>query len=117
VFPLNLYARVRVFVHVFAHETVGAARTRYSLRPLISRAGNFQQHSGANAPRGRSRMSAFRAAGLALAISIPGTLAKAAPKGEKTLANQKYQRERQFEHQGQGLYRRDLRASDPACAR
>jgi hypothetical protein len=33
--PLNLYARVRFFVQ-FAHETAGAARTRSSLRPLIS---------------------------------------------------------------------------------
>ena len=31
-FPLNLYARVR-FLHTFAHETAGAARTRCSLRP------------------------------------------------------------------------------------
>src|ERR1700676_1995430 len=32
--PLDLYARVRFFVH-FAHETAGAARTRLSLRPLV----------------------------------------------------------------------------------
>jgi len=37
VFPLNLYARVRfLFVHL-AHETAGAASTRHSLLPLISR--------------------------------------------------------------------------------
>jgi len=34
--PLNLYARVRFFLHNFAHETAGAARTRLSLRPLFS---------------------------------------------------------------------------------
>ena len=33
------------FVH-FAHETAGAARIRHSLRPLISRAEQFQQNSG-----------------------------------------------------------------------
>jgi hypothetical protein len=31
--PLNLYARVRLLIHL-AHETAGAARTRSSLRPL-----------------------------------------------------------------------------------
>jgi hypothetical protein len=40
VFPLNLYARVRLF-HFFARETAGAARTRSSLRPLISGAREF----------------------------------------------------------------------------
>jgi hypothetical protein len=34
--PLNLYARVRIFACNLAHETAGAARTRHSLRPLIS---------------------------------------------------------------------------------
>ncbi len=33
-FPLNLYARVRLFYHSIAHETAGAARIRLSLRPL-----------------------------------------------------------------------------------
>ena len=33
-FPLNLYARVRVLVASIARETAGAARTRSSLRPL-----------------------------------------------------------------------------------
>ena len=32
-FPLNLYARVRILDAHFAHETAGAARTRHSLRP------------------------------------------------------------------------------------
>src|ERR1700736_2894686 len=31
---------------LFAHETAGAARTRYSLRPLIGGQGNFWQTSG-----------------------------------------------------------------------
>jgi hypothetical protein len=40
--PLNLYARVRFLFAHFARETAGAARTRSSLRPLISmRAGIF----------------------------------------------------------------------------
>jgi hypothetical protein len=34
--PLNLYARVRFCLRIFARETAGAARTRSSLRPLIS---------------------------------------------------------------------------------
>ena len=38
--PLNLYARVRFFYVHFAHETAGAARTRLSLRPLLSEGGN-----------------------------------------------------------------------------
>jgi hypothetical protein len=45
-FSADLYARVR-FLYAFARETAGAARIRHSLRPLISRAGNFQQSSGA----------------------------------------------------------------------
>src|SRR5665213_3163404 len=35
VFPLNLYARVRISLCINAHETAGAARTRSSLRPLL----------------------------------------------------------------------------------
>jgi hypothetical protein len=35
VFPLNLYARVRISLCIIAHETAGAARTRSSLRPLL----------------------------------------------------------------------------------
>jgi hypothetical protein len=35
------------FVH-FAHETAGAARTRSSLRPLISEGGTITQDSGAS---------------------------------------------------------------------
>src|SRR5665213_3220910 len=37
VFPLHLYARVRFLLMHIAHETAGAARTRSSLRPLVSR--------------------------------------------------------------------------------
>jgi hypothetical protein len=33
------------FVIYIAHETAGAARTRSSLRPLISRAKRFRQNS------------------------------------------------------------------------
>jgi hypothetical protein len=33
VFPLNLFARVRLSLLPIAHETAGAARTRSSLRP------------------------------------------------------------------------------------
>ena len=36
-FPLHLYARVRISLCINAHETAGAARTRSSLRPLVSR--------------------------------------------------------------------------------
>ena len=34
--PLNLYARVRFLLNNIARETAGAARTRLSLRPLVS---------------------------------------------------------------------------------
>ena len=34
-FPLHLYARVRISLCIIAHETAGAARTRSSLRPLL----------------------------------------------------------------------------------
>ena len=45
-FPLNLYARVRIFLCSFAHETAGAARTRSSLRPLFEEGANEMQTSG-----------------------------------------------------------------------
>src|SRR6188768_1052991 len=50
VFPLNLYARVRTIYAQFAHETAGAASTRHSLRPLFSRANDFENF-GRIAPR------------------------------------------------------------------
>src|SRR5258708_39305752 len=37
---------VCVVLCMFAHETAGAARTRRSLRPLISEGGSEQQNSG-----------------------------------------------------------------------
>jgi hypothetical protein len=48
---LYLYARVRS-LHLFAHETAGAASTRHSLRPLISGRTIFQ-NLGRIAPRDR----------------------------------------------------------------
>jgi hypothetical protein len=39
---------VCVSLHIFAHETVGAARTRHSLRPLFSKGENFLHGSGAS---------------------------------------------------------------------
>ena len=39
-FPLNLYARVRVLSMHSAHETAGAAHTRSSLRPLFEEGAN-----------------------------------------------------------------------------
>jgi hypothetical protein len=47
VFPLNLYARVRIFMCINAHETAGAARTRSSLRPLSFWGVHDWQTSGA----------------------------------------------------------------------
>jgi len=52
--PLDLYARVRFFVH-FAHETAGAACTRLSLRPLLLMRAEVTQSSGAFQPRERGR--------------------------------------------------------------
>jgi hypothetical protein len=40
--PLNLYARVRFFLCIFAHETAGAACARHSLLPLFWRARSFR---------------------------------------------------------------------------
>src|SRR5712672_2512254 len=45
------------------------------------------------------------------------SLAKAAPTGQKNPGKEKTPAERHIEHQGQGLHRRDLRASNPACTR
>jgi hypothetical protein len=50
VFPLNLYARVR-FLCAIARETAGAARTRSSLRPLISEGANEIAKLGRTASR------------------------------------------------------------------
>src|SRR3954447_24694394 len=49
--PPNLYAHVQYFVASIAHETAGAARTRSSLRPLISEGKDFFQNFGRTAPR------------------------------------------------------------------
>jgi hypothetical protein len=46
VFPLNLYAHVRISLMHIAHETAGAARTRSSLRPLVFRGQTNWQTSG-----------------------------------------------------------------------
>jgi hypothetical protein len=45
VFPLHLYARVRISSCINAHETAGAARTRSSLRPLFEEGANDLQTS------------------------------------------------------------------------
>src|SRR6476619_1116139 len=50
--PLNLYARVRFFVHI-ARETAGAARTRLSLRPLITEGERLPEKLARNARRDR----------------------------------------------------------------
>jgi len=55
VFPLNLYARVRLLLPI-AHETAGAARTRSSLRPLFRWRDNEMQTFGRNASRDRLRI-------------------------------------------------------------
>jgi hypothetical protein len=46
VFPLNLYARVRISLCINAHETAGAARTRSSLRPLLEESANDLENLG-----------------------------------------------------------------------
>jgi hypothetical protein len=51
VFPLNLYARVRFLMCTFAHETAGAARTRFSLRPLLFRRAKAFANLGYHMPR------------------------------------------------------------------
>jgi hypothetical protein len=46
VFPLHLYARVRISLCINAHETAGAARTRSSLRPLFEESANDLENLG-----------------------------------------------------------------------
>src|SRR5665647_377463 len=50
--PLDLYARVRISLHI-AHETAGAARTRSSLRPLIAEGEEFLMARARRAARTR----------------------------------------------------------------
>ena len=52
VFPLNLYARVRILDAHFAHETAGAARTRHSLLPPLRE--KRHEQLGRLAPRDRA---------------------------------------------------------------
>ena len=51
--PLNLYARVRIFLCANARETAGAARTRSSRRPLFSEGANEDAKLGRHASRDR----------------------------------------------------------------
>jgi hypothetical protein len=57
VFPLNLYARVRIFLCINAHETAGAARTRSSLRPLVSRVNDLQTSGACRRENAESRFT------------------------------------------------------------
>ena len=52
-FPLNLYARVRLFSTSMARETAGAARIRLSLRPLTQEGVTLMAKLGHIAPRDR----------------------------------------------------------------
>ena len=56
-FPLHLYARVRISLCINAHETAGAARTRSSLRPLSLEDANEIEASDKTMSRERERMS------------------------------------------------------------
>ena len=56
--PLDLYARVRNF-YTIAHETAGAARTRSSLRPLVSR-GQAKQHTSGAMRREKARSYPYK---------------------------------------------------------
>ena len=55
-FPLNLYAHVRISLCINAHETAGAARTRSSLRPLFEEAQTILENSHKTVWRDRERM-------------------------------------------------------------
>ena len=57
-FPLNLYARVRISLCINAHETAGAARTRSSLRPLFEEAQTILRNSHKTVWRDRESVSA-----------------------------------------------------------
>ena len=58
--PLNLYARVRFLSMPFAHETAGAARTRSSLLPLLSRDAVAAKLGQNHAARMRRRTSCLK---------------------------------------------------------
>src|SRR6266481_2065661 len=100
------YARVLFY---FAREAAGASSARHSLRPLISRAFSAINSDAIRAAR---TWNSGRLAGRNIS-----SLAKAAPTGQKKPGKEKTPAERHIEHQGQGLHRRDLRASNPACTR
>jgi hypothetical protein len=107
VFPLNLYAHVRISLCIIAHETAGAASTRLSLRHLSSEAQNDRSNPGAIAPRERDPLTVACPFLGRLAGRNISALAKAALKGEKTMGKRNASGE-QFDHQGQGLHCRDL---------
>jgi len=75
VFPLNLYARVRILDAQFAHETAGAASTRSSLRPLSFKRDRFQANLGRSAPRERE------------VIFVSGLLFRSSLRGAKRRSN------------------------------
>src|SRR5712664_1270012 len=100
------YARV---LFSFAREAAGASSARHSLRPLISEGFSVINSDAIRAAR---TWASGRLAGRNIS-----PLANAAPTGQKNAGKEKTPAERHIEHQGQGLHRRDLRASNPACAR
>ena len=55
--PLNLYARVRILLMHIARETAGAARTRSSLRPLLTERAKSDANLGHLMPRDYGPMS------------------------------------------------------------
>src|ERR1700689_3476066 len=73
VFPLNLYAHVRISLCIIAHETAGAARTRSSLRPLFL-GRSYLQTSDKTMSRERDSVSADEVLVIACnsSLVIPG---------------------------------------------
>jgi len=77
--PLNLYARVRFLLHIFAHETAGAARIRHSLLPLLR--DNETQASGRSCRENADAHLLFEIRVEAREPSLPATNAKSLRKG------------------------------------
>src|SRR6266436_6238373 len=90
------------------------ARPRRIARPAFPAPSLSRAHSVINsgAIRAARTWNSGRLAGRNIS-----SLAKAAPTGQKNPEKEKTPAERHIEHQGQGLHRRDLRASNPACTR
>src|ERR1700730_11782716 len=108
---------VCAFFCTFARETSGAARTRYSLRPLIKRVRKFLAKLGRKCAAGPLAHAGIPCRGIALGDFGGRDACQGSPERRENARDEETPAERDIEYQGQGLSRRDLRASNPACTR